>query len=178
MRLALKPHPDTPCGASLAIVADVSRPAPDALRLRYEVTGAIAALRLPEPQTPERGHELWLHSCFEAFLRGEGETGYYEINVAPSLQWAAYAFSGYREGMRVAKEIGPPRLSAESGAGTYVLHVALDSLLPHGAWHLGISAVIEERNGSKSYWALAHPPGKPDFHHSDGFIGMLPAERP
>ena len=36
-------------------------------------------------------------------------------------------------------------------------------------WQLGLSAVIEELNGHKSYWALAHPPGKPDFHHSDCF---------
>jgi hypothetical protein len=36
-------------------------------------------------------------------------------------------------------------------------------------WHLGLSAVIEEHNGRKSYWALAHRPGKPDFHHSDCF---------
>jgi hypothetical protein len=176
MRLALKPHPDTPCGASLAFVADVSRPTPDTLRLRYEVTGALAALSLPTPQTPERGHELWLHSCFEAFLRGEGETGYYEINVAPSLRWAAYGFSGYREGMRVAEEIGLPRLSPQFGTEVYVLDVALNLLLPHDTvWRFGVSAVIEEKTGNKSYWALAHPPGKPDFHHSDGFIGALPA---
>jgi hypothetical protein len=35
--------------------------------------------------------------------------------------------------------------------------------------------VIEETNGRKSYWALAHPPGKPDFHHSDCFALGLPA---
>jgi hypothetical protein len=29
--------------------------------------------------------------------------------------------------------------------------------------------VIEDTSGHKSYWALAHPPGKADFHHSDSF---------
>jgi hypothetical protein len=29
--------------------------------------------------------------------------------------------------------------------------------------------VIEDQSGGVSYWALAHPPGKPDFHHADGF---------
>jgi len=33
----------------------------------------------------------------------------------------------------------------------------------------GLSAVIEDISGGTSYWALAHPPGKPDFHHADGF---------
>lgn len=38
-----------------------------------------------------------------------------------------------------------------------------------------ITAVIEETDGTKSYWALAHPAGKPDFHHPDGFVLELPA---
>jgi hypothetical protein len=29
--------------------------------------------------------------------------------------------------------------------------------------------VIETLDGSLSYWALRHPPGKPDFHHSESF---------
>jgi hypothetical protein len=29
--------------------------------------------------------------------------------------------------------------------------------------------VIEEKSGLLSYWALKHPPGKPDFHHPDAF---------
>jgi len=42
--------------------------------------------------------------------------------------------------------------------------------LPAGdTFGLGLSAVIEETSGRKSYWALAHPPGKPDFHHTDSF---------
>jgi hypothetical protein len=34
---------------------------------------------------------------------------------------------------------------------------------------MGLSAVIEERDGMLSYWALRHAPGKPDFHRRDGF---------
>jgi hypothetical protein len=42
--------------------------------------------------------------------------------------------------------------------------------LPRNApWRLGLSALIEDTSGCKSYWALAHPPGKPDFHHADCF---------
>jgi hypothetical protein len=40
---------------------------------------------------------------------------------------------------------------------------------------LALSAVIEEKDGTKSYWALKHPPGKPDFHHRDCFALTLPA---
>ena len=40
---------------------------------------------------------------------------------------------------------------------------------------IGLSAVIEETDGTKSYWALRHPPGPPDFHHPDCFALELPA---
>jgi hypothetical protein len=42
-----------------------------------------------------------------------------------------------------------------------------------GNWELGLSVVLEERDGTKSYWALAHPSEKPDFHHPDCFVARL-----
>ena len=41
-------------------------------------------------------------------------------------------------------------------------------------WHLGLSAVLEEKNGTKSFWALAHGDGLPDFHNPDCFVAKLP----
>ena len=47
--------------------------------------------------------------------------------------------------------------------------------LDQGPWRLGLSAVLEAKDGTKSYWALAHPPGdQPDFHHPDCFAARLP----
>lgn len=43
-----------------------------------------------------------------------------------------------------------------------------------GPWLVALSAVIEEAHGAVSYWALAHPSDKPDFHHPDSFILELP----
>jgi hypothetical protein len=37
-----------------------------------------------------------------------------------------------------------------------------------------LTAMIEETDGVKSYWALKHTPGKPDFHHAYGFALELP----
>ena len=39
---------------------------------------------------------------------------------------------------------------------------------------LGLSAVIEEADGRVSYWALAHPAPKPDFHHAGTLALQLP----
>lgn len=51
----------------------------------------------------------------------------------------------------------------------------ISALSPNEMWRVGLSAVIEETDGTKSYWALRHPPGKPDFHHPDCFALELAA---
>jgi hypothetical protein len=180
MRLALKLHPDSRCSAVNRIEVDVVFAHPARLELRYVVTGAIGDLRLPGVTTPARADGLWRHTCFEAFVCALPLAEYYEFNFAPSTQWAAYRFSGYRAGMTVASEIGAPRIDVQSNADCCQLQVtlALDKLagLPGDAvWRLGVSAVIEETGGALTYWALAHPAGKADFHHSDCFAHELPA---
>jgi len=174
MRQTLALHPDSRCAAVTRIEVEATRPHPDHLVLRYTVTGEIADLRLPQPGESTRADELWRHTCFEAFLRPPSGDAYCEFNFAPSTQWAAYGFSGYRSGMRVADEVGAPFIEVRSGADFYVLQASLDlGRLAHlqndAVWRLGLSAVIEEERGALSYWALQHPPGRADFHHSDCF---------
>ncbi len=180
MRQALKLHPDFRCDAVAEIAVEVARPGPGLLRLRYLVTGDIGGLSLPPETVPARADGLWRHTCFEAFLRAVPGKAYHEFNFAPSRRWAAYRFDGYRSGMRPAEESGAPQIEVDRRDGAFELRaaLALDGLaaLPGDAvWQLGLSAVIEEAGGRISYWALAHPPGKPDFHHSDCFALDLPA---
>ena len=173
MHQDLKLHPDSRCDAVAAIAVEVSRPGSGQLRLTYLVTGEIEALSLPPLTVPARADELWQHTCFEAFVRAGPDSAYCEFNFAPSTQWAAYDFEGYRSGMTAA-EIPAPSIETKTGAGRYELTATVDLPL-QGTWRLGLSAVIEEASGRKSYWALAHPPGKPDFHHSDCFALEVPA---
>jgi len=178
MRQALKLHPDSLCFAATHIEVDVGRPRAGSLVMRYFVTGKISDLDMPPATAPARTNELWQHTCFEAFVRTSPGAGYYEFNFAPSTQWAAYRFSGYRTGMRIATEIGAPRIEVQSSPECYIVQAALEldrlSSLPLDArWRLGLSALIEETSGHKSYWALAHPPGKADFHHPDCFAHEL-----
>jgi hypothetical protein len=171
MRQALRLHPDSLCLAAAHIEVDVARPRVGGLTFSYVVTGKISDLRLPPAIAAARTDALWRHTCFEAFVRPTQGEAYYEFNFVPSTQWAAYRFDSYRSGMRVATEIGAPRIDVQSAPECYALQAALDlSSLPRdGKWRLGLAAVIEEKSGRQSYWALAHPPGKPDFHHSDCF---------
>ncbi|MBI3704335.1 MAG: DOMON-like domain-containing protein [Rhizobiales bacterium] len=180
MRLALKLHPDSSCSAVDRIEVDVVRTRPAGLLLRYCVTGTIGALRLPGVTTPARADGLWRHTCFEAFVRALPQAAYHEFNFAPSTQWAAYRFGGYRTGMTVASEIGEPVIDVRTDAASCRLQAALtlDGVagLPSAAiWRLGLAAVIEDTSGALSYWALAHPAGQADFHHSDCFAHEISA---
>jgi hypothetical protein len=169
MRQTLKLHPDSQCAAVTGIDVDVVRPRMAALLLSYFMTGAIADLRLPPLVAAARADELWRHTCFEAFIRPAGGEAYYEFNFAPSSRWAAYWFDRYRSGMRAA-EIAAPRIDIQSTPTHFTLHAALElAAPPAGLCRVGLAAVIEEASGRLSYWALAHPPGKPDFHRADCF---------
>lgn len=174
MRRTLALHPDSRCKAVTRIDVDVAQAGSGHLTLRYTAIGKIKDLRLPQVTVSARTDELWRHTCFEAFIRAAHGDAYYELNFAPSTQWAAYGFSGYRSGMRVATELDAPFIEVQSLHDVYTLQAALDlERLPHlpkdAALKLGLSAVIEETDGTISYWALAHPPGRADFHHSDCF---------
>jgi predicted GIY-YIG superfamily endonuclease len=146
----------------------------DGLRLRFRLTGPIDLLNVPGPGVPERAEGLWQSLCFEAFVRPCGSPAYFEINLAPSRRWAAYRFQGRREGMAPV-DIPEPRVQVDKGQ--YALEVSAILQLPAdlaGA-AINLAAVIEEKSGHRSYWALAHPPsGPPDFHDPACFVLELP----
>jgi hypothetical protein len=183
MRVALKRHPETPCDAVTRVEVDVARLRPGNLSLHYCVAGRIGDLRIPAATISERVDGLWQHTCFEAFIRTAQGGDYFELNFSPSTRWAAYLFRGYRKDMSVAGDFEPPRFEVRSRDSCYELLVSLElnglSNLPSSAaYQFGLAAVIEETSGHKSYWALAHPPGRPDFHHDDCFALALSAEKP
>jgi hypothetical protein len=39
---------------------------------------------------------------------------------------------------------------------------------------MSLAAVVEETDGTISYWALAHADGPPDFHHPACFRAQVP----
>src|SRR5262249_27006861 len=127
---------------------------------------------IAEPRDPERAENLWQTTCFEAFLRAEDADAYREWNFAPSSEWAAYDFTSHRDG-RADAEVAPPYIRMEDNLTWWALGatIAVDA---ETHWQLGLSAILEERDGIKSYWALAHPDGdKPDFHDPVCFAARL-----
>jgi hypothetical protein len=167
-------HPDSRGPTAARVEVAVARPRADHLVLSYIVTGKMSDVRMPPVVPTARADELWQHTCFEAFVRAASGPSYYEFNFAPSTEWAAYRFDSYRCGMRAAAEMTAPAIEVRSGPDSYTLQASLEldrlqDLSREASWRLGLSAVIEDISGGMSYWALAHPPGRPDFHHADGF---------
>ena len=106
-------------------------------------------------------------------MTGDGPA-YREFNFSPSGEWAAYAFRGYRDAAE--RELDPvPEIRVRSMTDHVELDAGIsgDDLGIGHATRMGLSAVVEDTSGELSYWALRHPPGKPDFHHADAFALQL-----
>lgn len=147
--------------------------------MRYHIEVPEDDLSIPDPATPGRADGLWKTTCCELFLQQAGAQEYLEFNLSPSSEWAAYRFSGYREGAEDI-DVTPPDIRLDCSAS----HLALETTIEiPDAWDdaplvAALSTVVEERDGTISYWALRHPPGKPDFHHPDCFALTLGAPDP
>jgi hypothetical protein len=144
------------------------------LHLRYELTGDLAQIRIPARQPPVAVDGLWEHTCFEMFVAVAGEASYHEFNFSPSGQWAAYAFSDYRVRSEWTISQTPASRCAQGNGHLLLEAVVAAADLPRNIagkpFQLGLTAVIEANDGSRSYWALHHPLARPDFHHRAGFI--------
>lgn len=180
MRASLQQHPDTPDDAVSGIEVEATRPGPQSLKLRFVVGGDIDRILWPQSLRPSEAKALWRYTCFEAFIRsGDGE-GYFEFNLSPARRFAAYAFDGYRSGMTPQAGVELRDLFQDRDDGRYVYEAVLDlgrlGLPVDRPWRVGLSTVIQAASGAFSYWALAHAPGKPDFHHPDAFALELPRD--
>src|SRR5579864_5555908 len=177
MKRALQLHPTSRCGAEIAVSVDARRPQPGLLSLVYAVAGDVGRLYVPAPSEPLRTDELWKRTCFEAFVLPAAGDAYVEFNLAPSGRWATYRFDRYREGMRDATDVVPSPIKVQVDARRLTLATSapLPDLAAQPVWRLGLTAVIEEVDGRVSYWALAHPRPRPEFHDAAGFILELAA---
>jgi hypothetical protein len=166
--------PHAPSLAVNAVQASLERRG-SGLGVRYVLEGKLEELRL----SPPRGAELWQHTCFEIFIAAQGMQGYCEFNFSPGGDWAAYSFARYREGVRLHDQALDPQVASHTQGNRLELEalVPLGHLSISGDLSVGLSAVVETREGELAYWALRHPPGPPDFHHPDCFAARIDAAR-
>lgn len=180
-RFSLVAHPDFGNPAVRRIGGSVAR-ADGTLTVTWVLEGDLELLRIPAwSGRAAAGERLWEHTCFEVFVSRAGDARYHELNFAPSGAWAACVFERYRTRAPLAGAPVDPHIVVRRRANSLELGAStrLDGLGPdcsHAPLALALSAVIEDGEGGLSYWALAHAPGKPDFHHAEAFALKLGGE--
>lgn len=171
MEKALGPlvaHPVAPPSPGVEALASAALDA-RGLVLRWSIRAAphlvVVAPRAPRPGRRDR---LWEDTCCEAFVAAPDGDAYLELNLAPSEDWALWAFDGYRAGMRAAACDAPRlrvlRMPRELRVDAIVDAEAVRGFLGPPPYVAGLSAVVEEQDGRRSFFALAHAGERPDFH--------------
>jgi hypothetical protein len=148
-------------GPVRAVTASISATA-QGCEAEFVLDGHMPGIVLPAAAAPERRDNLWQTTCFEIFWQPLGAKAYREFNLSPSGQWAAYDFDSFREGMRDAPVEAIAIACSQDEAGL-VLRASIAADLPDPA-QVALNAVVELTDGTKQCWALAFPPGKPEFH--------------
>jgi hypothetical protein len=167
-------HPRTLSRGINSIDVRVESATKGILALTFVLQGDLTSLRIPEQRPCRRVDELWRHTCFELFLMAADGPGYREYNFSPSGEWAAYAFRDYRQANYQQTGVATDEFAPLIRVHRNAQHLKLEAEVPlerplHRSIRLGLCAVVEAVDGGLSYWALRHPPGKPDFHHADAF---------
>lgn len=179
--IPLLAHPAAPSDGAQRVAARAELLSPESLRFQYVMEADLRLVRIPAPVADAgTADKLWTHTCFEAFVGLPESPRYLELNFAPSGQWAAYRFDSYRQGMAPAVDTAA-RLAVRRSDERLELQAEVrlgESLffpVPHPEVpgcprvRIALTAVVEDREGRLSYWALRHPPGRPDFHHPESF---------
>ena len=177
MQLNLSPHPDTPPSQpEFKVWASVDHAgafgAMATTNIWFGIGAPASRFVIPDTEKPSRANELWQTTCLEAFLRESGSQAYQEWNFAPSGDWAAYTLSDYREGMANLEVGAPPYIRMEDNLTWWTVGATI-AVEAGKSWEFNLAAVLEERDGTKSYWALAHTGDKPDFHAAGCFAARL-----
>lgn len=179
--VALACHPRTPTDVVRGIDVSLCRRRAGILVARFSLHAEVVRLRVPAPRPSRRCDLLWQHTCFEVFVRGDSGSAYHELNFAPSGEWAIHAFHSYREPAVLPDDAAAPEVTVRCSPNRIELDAvvraaSLSTEYAHAMLRVALAAVIEDARGGCSYWALSHPPGRPDFHHPDSFVlEMAPA---
>jgi hypothetical protein len=173
---SLQPFASGPPGPPHAITGEISRHETD-LSLTCHLTGQLQDLIIAPPAPePARQWLLWETTCFECFLAIRGVVSYWEFNLSPAGHWNVFRLASYRQGIQEEPAFQglPITVSRQPEKLTLSLDVDLAAIIPADLpLEVGLSTVLQHRDGRLSFWALSHPGPEPDFHHREGFIITL-----
>lgn len=167
----LAPYPGLPVPEGVRVSGAAWREGAE-LHLTWLLEAPEGAIALPAATAaPQRRAGLWEETCFEFFLTSQ-PPGYWEFNLSPSGNWAVFRFDAYRTGMRDEMAFAELPFAVTRRAGGCEASVAVDMRklgIGEAPWDLAIATVVREAGGRITYWALAHPAARPDFHAAGAF---------
>lgn len=172
-------HPANPARFDGRIDVTLTHLPDGGLAIAYAIHDCNVGLHIPTPHAPACADALWRSTCCEIFVGPAGQHDYREFNFSPSGQWAAYDFHDYRQRTPATPDCPAPAIRFMSDEHLLQLDVTLAPAalqiksIESETLRLAAAVVLETRDGSFGYWAFAHPPGKPDFHHQAGFALKL-----
>lgn len=148
--------------------------------IRYSLTGIIETILFPAASShPARKDDLWKSTCFEFFIALPNDPQYWEFNMSPSGDWNVYYMEAYRRvGFKAETRIQQLPFSVRCQPSEVKVEAALDlsSIISReNEIQVAITSVIQLKDEHETYWALAHPKLKADFHARETFILTLPA---
>lgn len=157
---SFKPH------FAIQLLADLQVLDSERIKLEFSWKDLQGEINFPAAKISGRQHELWQQTCFEAFLRSQAQSEYFEVNLSPTGAWNVYHFTGYRT-PQPPQELPDAELLAFSALPESITaEIRLPGLaLSH--IDLELCAILLLKNHETTYWATQHAPLKPDFHHPD-----------
>jgi hypothetical protein len=167
----LHPFPGQSSGG-VTIKGDITR-TQQTIVLSFVLQGNLGDIVLPAATAQRRDDNLWQATCLEMFWAEEGRKNYWELNLAPDGAWNVYAFTDYRTGMHREERVAEPLLEIQYAPDRFALTAKLGIANLHESdtpLRVGVSAVLQHKDSRLSYWALAHPEKKPDFHAPECFL--------
>jgi hypothetical protein len=166
--IALVPFDRRP---DLGVVVSWRIDSAEVLALRYEISDAHGLVAWPaRATTPGRREELWRNTCCELFLVDSESQRYIEWNASPTGDWMVQGFRSYRERSDLPViDLAPQAISTGVKPGLMILEYAVPlravrDTLGHDSWQWRPNCVLLLNSGEMTYWAIAHPADKADFH--------------
>lgn len=176
-KFSLLPFPGDRDAGAVRIEGSIVRRG-NLLSIAFSMLGPVSEIAIPVGETfPARKNRLWETTCFELFVAVKGSANYWEFNFSPGGNWNVFSFADTRAGMKEEKAYSSlqPVLRIEQGALKLSLDLDIGRIIPKTVpLEVAVCAVLENKNGGKSHWALAHPALRPDFHLRDGFRLSFP----
>jgi hypothetical protein len=170
---SLIPFPDTHT-PNVAIAGKILRQN-NVLTIHYALNGKIEDIFLPDLSiNPTRKAELWKTTCLEFFFAVKDSPEYWELNLSPSGDWNIYRMDAYRRvGFREEMLIQRLQFETQKDRNSFLLNAAVDlnsMIRIEQILEIGVTAVVQTKTGSETYWALTHPAPEADFHRRESFV--------